>query len=132
MTNGLVVVLGSTGRNFAAGMSGGRAFVFDEEGRLLRAPLQQASVDLEPLESEADVSEVRTLLERHRELTGSPRAAWILEHWDDAQPKFIKVFPHEYKRVLGIARADGGADANKVSSTTSSPLVTATSEVKHG
>jgi glutamate synthase domain-containing protein 3 len=132
MTNGLVVVLGKTGRNFAAGMSGGRAFVFDEEADFSARRCNKASVDLEPLESEADVSEVRTLLERHRELTGSPRAAWILEHWDDALPKFIKVFPHEYKRVLGIARVEANADANKVSSTTSSPLVTATAEVKHG
>jgi glutamate synthase domain-containing protein 3 len=132
MTNGLVVVLGPTGRNFAAGMSGGRAFVFDEEGDFSTRRCNKASVDLEPLDSEADVSEVRGLLERHRELTGSPRAAWILEHWDDAQSKFIKVFPHEYKRVLGIARAEAGADGNTVSPTTSSPLVTATSEVKHG
>jgi glutamate synthase domain-containing protein 3 len=51
---------------------------------------------------------VRGLLQRHIDLTGSPRAAWILEHWADAQPRFIKVFPHEYKRVLAIApRADG-------------------------
>jgi glutamate synthase domain-containing protein 2/glutamate synthase domain-containing protein 1/glutamate synthase domain-containing protein 3 len=131
MTNGLVIVLGATGRNFAAGMSGGRAFVFDEEGDFETRRCNKASVDLEPLDTEADVAEVRGLLERHRELTGSPRAAWILEHWEDAQPKFIKVFPHEYKRVLGIARAES-ADASKVSSTTSSPLVTATAEVKHG
>ncbi len=54
--------------------------------------------------SDEDVAEVRGLIERHRDLTGSPRAAWILEHWDDAQQRFIKVFPHEYKRVLGVAR----------------------------
>jgi glutamate synthase (NADPH/NADH) large chain len=132
MTNGLVVVLGPTGRNFAAGMSGGRAFVFDEEGDFSMRRCNKASVDLEPLDSETDAAEVRGLLERHRELTGSPRAAWILEHWDDAQPKFIKVFPHEYKRVLGIARAEAPSDTSKVSSTNSSPLVTATAEVKHG
>ena len=56
--------------------------------------------------TDEDVAEVRGLLERHRDLTGSPRAAWILEHWADAQPKFIKVFPHEYKRVLGVPRVD--------------------------
>ena len=50
---------------------------------------------------------VRELLERHRDLTGSPRAAWVLEHWAGAQPRFIKIFPHEYKRVLGIARVEG-------------------------
>jgi glutamate synthase domain-containing protein 3 len=71
---------------------------------------------------------VRGLLERHRDLTGSPRAAWILEHWADAQPRFIKVFPHEYKRVLSIPRVD----AVYSSPTTSSPLVAATAEVQHG
>ena len=77
---------------------------------------------------------MRELLERHRDLTGSPRAAWILEHWADAQPKFIKVFPHEYKRVLGVARATAKSETY-VSPVVASPLakVTATSaEVQHG
>ena len=74
---------------------------------------------------------MRGLLERHRDLTGSPRAAWILEHWADAQPRFIKVFPHEYKRVLGVARGEA-AGAALVSPPTSSPLVAATAEVQHG
>ena len=128
MTNGTVVVIGNTGRNFAAGMSGGRAFVYDEEGDFSTRRCNQASVDLEPLASEADVAEVQGLLERHRDLTGSPRAAWILEHWADAQPRFIKVFPHEYKRVLGIPRVE----EVYVSPTNSSPLVAATAEVQHG
>ena len=132
MTNGMVVVLGSTGRNFAAGMSGGRAFVFDEQGDFSTRRCNKSSVDLEPLDSDADVAEVRGLLERHRELTGSPRAAWILEHWAEAQVKFIKVFPHEYKRVLGIARPEAASGAAKDSPTTSSPLVAATAEVQHG
>jgi glutamate synthase (NADPH) large chain len=106
MTNGTVVVLGTTGRNFAAGMSGGRAFVFDDQGDFSTRRCNKASVDLEPLESDADVADVSALLERHRDFTGSPRAAWILEHWAEAQPKFIKVFPHEYKRVLGVERVD--------------------------
>jgi glutamate synthase domain-containing protein 2/glutamate synthase domain-containing protein 1/glutamate synthase domain-containing protein 3 len=105
MTNGTVVVIGKTGRNFAAGMSGGRAFVFDERGDFTERRCNQTSVDLEPLILEADVAEVRGLLERHRDLTGSPRAAWILSNWADAQPRFIRVFPHEYKRVLGIPPA---------------------------
>jgi glutamate synthase domain-containing protein 2/glutamate synthase domain-containing protein 1/glutamate synthase domain-containing protein 3 len=126
MTNGTVVVLGSTGRNFAAGMSGGRAFVFDEQGDFSTRCCNKASVDLEPLVSEEDVAEVRGLLERHRDLTGSPRAAWILEHWTGAQPRFIKVFPHEYKRVMGFERVD-----TVYSPTNSSPLV-ATAEVHHG
>jgi glutamate synthase (NADPH/NADH) large chain len=106
MTNGTVVVLGTTGRNFAAGMSGGRAFVFDDQGDFSTRRCNKASVDLEPLATDEDVAEVRALLERHRDYTGSPRAAWILEHWTEAQSKFIKVFPHEYKRVLGVERVD--------------------------
>jgi glutamate synthase (NADPH/NADH) large chain len=127
MTNGTVIVLGSTGRNFAAGMNGGRAFVYDEQGDFSTRRCNTASVDLEPLATNEDVDEVRGLLERHRDLTGSPRAAWILEHWAEAQPRFIKVFPHEYKRVLGVPRVD----SVYVSPTTSSPLVAAT-EVQHG
>jgi glutamate synthase domain-containing protein 3 len=127
MTNGMVVVIGSTGRNFAAGMSGGRAFVYDEQGDFSSRRCNTASVDLEPLELEADVAEMRGLLERHRDLTGSPRAAWILEHWEESQPRFIKVFPHEYKRVLGFPRAE----TIYAAPTNSSPLQAAT-EVKHG
>jgi glutamate synthase domain-containing protein 2/glutamate synthase domain-containing protein 1/glutamate synthase domain-containing protein 3 len=127
MTNGLVIVLGKTGRNFAAGMSGGRAFVYDEQGDFSSRRCNKTSVDLEPLASEADVAEVRGLLERHRDLTGSPRAAWILERWAEAQPFFIKVFPHEYKRVLGIQQVE----AVYSSPATSSPLVAA-AEVHHG
>jgi glutamate synthase domain-containing protein 3 len=130
MTNGTVVVLGLTGRNFAAGMSGGLAYVYDVQGDFSSRRCNQASVDLEPLVSEADVVEVRGLLQRHRDLTGSPRAAWILERWAEAQPRFIKVFPHEYKRVLGIASPSAASDAGNVSPTTSSPLAAA--EVHHG
>jgi len=128
MTNGTVVVIGSTGRNFAAGMSGGRAFVYDDQGDFSTRRCNKTSVDLEPLVTAADVNEVRGLLERHRDLTGSPRAAWILEHWADTQPRFIKVFPHEYKRVLGVQRVE----EVYVAPTSSSPLVAATAEVQHG
>ncbi len=135
MTNGTVVVIGITGRNFAAGMSGGRAFVYDEQGDFSIRRCNLAGVDLEPLELDADVAEVRGLLERHRDLTGSPRAAWILEHWDGAQPRFIKVFPHEYKRVLGIPRVEsvygGVSSAVYASPAISSPAVAA-AEVHHG
>jgi glutamate synthase domain-containing protein 3 len=88
-------------------------------------------VDLEPLESAQDVNLVRNLLERHRDLTGSPRAAWILEHWTEAQAQFIKVFPHEYKRVLGIPRTHPATEAVYASPTTTSPLLAA-AEVQHG
>jgi glutamate synthase domain-containing protein 3 len=130
MTNGLVIVLGSTGRNFAAGMSGGTAYVYDDQGDFTSRRCNKASVDLEPLVDSADIDRVQSLLAQHRDLTGSPRAAWVLEHWADAQPKFIKVFPHEYKRVLGVARAQ----TVYASPTIAPPLVTAATpaEVQHG
>jgi len=106
MTNGLVVVLGACGRNFAAGMSGGIAYVFDERGDFTEKRCNLESVDLEPLIEPADLQLVRDLITRHKDLTGSRRAAWILENWRDAVSRFIKVFPHEYKRVLGIHRAE--------------------------
>jgi glutamate synthase domain-containing protein 3 len=127
MTNGCVVVIGSTGRNFAAGMSGGIAYVYDDQGDFSTRRCNKTSVDLEALVEPADVDLVRRLLERHRDYTGSPRAAWILEHWADAQQRFIKVFPHDYKRVLGIPRVE----SVYISPTTSSPLEAA-NEVHNG
>jgi glutamate synthase (NADPH/NADH) large chain len=106
MTNGLVVVLGACGRNFAAGMSGGIAYVFDQRGDFSEERCNLGSVDLEPLLESEDLQCVRNLVSRHFELTNSPRARWIVEHWQEAIPKFIKVFPHEYKRVLGIGRSE--------------------------
>jgi glutamate synthase domain-containing protein 2/glutamate synthase domain-containing protein 1/glutamate synthase domain-containing protein 3 len=104
MTNGLVLVLGSCGRNFAAGMSGGIAYVFDERGDFTDKRCNLDSVDLEPLLEPQDVQTVRGLVARHVELTGSPRAQWILHNWNEAASRFIKVFPHEFKRVLGVGR----------------------------
>jgi len=132
MTRGLVAVIGSTGRNFAAGMSGGLAYVYDDAGDFATRRCNKSSVDLEPLEHEEDIATLRGLLEKHRDLTGSPRAAWILENWAIAREHFIKVFPHEYKRVLGISRTE---PEHTTSSTPSnaSPLVTvANQEVHHG
>jgi len=106
MTNGRVVVLGSCGRNFAAGMSGGIAYVFDEDGGFTEKRCNLESVDLEPLVEPDDIQLVRGLVTRHAELTGSRRAQWILDNWQEASLRFIKVFPHEYKRVLGVARAE--------------------------
>ena len=126
MTRGLVAVIGSTGRNFAAGMSGGIAYVYDDAGDFATRRCNKSSVDLEPLEHDEDIATLRALLEKHRDLTGSPRAAWILDNWAIARDNFIKVFPHEYKRVLGIARPDAAT-----SSSTATPLVAA-SEAHHG
>jgi glutamate synthase (NADPH/NADH) large chain len=104
MTRGTVLVLGSCGRNFAAGMSGGVAYVFDERHNFTEERCNLGSVDLEPLIEAQDLQTVKDLTARHFELTGSQRAQWILEHWAEALPRFIKVFPHEYKRVRGIRR----------------------------
>jgi len=103
MTRGTVVVLGRCGRNFAAGMSGGIAYVLDEAGDFGEKRCNMAAVDLEPAVD--DESILRRLIERHVEFTGSPRAKWILENWLTMLPKFVKVFPHEYKRVLGLPSA---------------------------
>ncbi len=104
MTNGLVIVLGSTGRNFAAGMTGGFAFVLDETGEFASVRCNRAGVDLEPVTDPADIRKLQELILRHASLTGSPRAKWVIENWDALLPKFVKVFPHEYKRVLGVPR----------------------------
>jgi glutamate synthase domain-containing protein 3 len=104
MTNGLVLVLGSCGRNFAAGMSGGIAYVFDGRGDFTEHRCNLDSVDLEPLLDGQDVQVVRDLVTRHLELTRSPRAKWILENWQEVVSRFIKVFPREFKRVLGVVR----------------------------
>ena len=102
MTKGLVVVLGRTGRNFGAGMNGGIAFVLDETGEFQNVMCNRTSVDLESVTDASDVDMLHRLTTRHAELTGSPRAKWILENWAQMVPKFVKVFPHEYKRVLGV------------------------------
>jgi glutamate synthase domain-containing protein 2/glutamate synthase domain-containing protein 3 len=99
MTRGTVVVLGETGRNFAAGMTGGLAYVLDENGTFGATRCNRAGVDLVPMDAE-DAVLVRDLLQRHRDLTGSPRAGRILGEWDSLAPKFIKIFPHEYRRAL--------------------------------
>jgi glutamate synthase (NADPH/NADH) large chain len=111
MTNGLVVVLGGTGRNFAAGMTGGIAYVLDRAGDFASVRCNRAEVDLEPVTHARDIEILHHLISRHAELTGSPQAKWILDNWAATLPQFIKVFPHEYKRVLGIPRVAAGVIA---------------------
>jgi len=96
-------VLGRTGRNFAAGMSGGIAFVLDEQGDFAEKRCNAAAVDLEPVMN-GDIDLLYDLISKHVAATGSPRAKWILENWENMLPQFVKVFPHEYKRVLGVTR----------------------------
>lgn len=99
MTGGRVVVLGPTGRNFAAGMSGGIAYVLDEQGDFPRRCNQQM-VSLEALENPDEIEEVWKIVQRHQTYTRSARAAAILANWQQKVPKFVKVMPKDYKRVL--------------------------------
>jgi glutamate synthase (ferredoxin) len=106
MTKGLVICLADTGKNFAAGMSGGIAFVLDESGDFVKVDCNRTSVDLEPVTDANDIETLRYWIARHAEETGSPRANLILDNFEQLLPKFVKVFPHEYKRVLGVARQE--------------------------
>jgi glutamate synthase (NADPH/NADH) large chain len=99
MTGGVVVVLGPTGRNFAAGMSGGVAFVLDQEDRFGKL-CNRDMVGLEAVESEDDVALLRGTVERHLRWTGSTVAERVLENWEELLPKFVKVMPNDLKRVL--------------------------------
>ena len=99
MTNGRVVVLGPTGRNFAAGMSGGIAYVLDEAGDFdMRC--NQELVDLEPMVEPEDIEELRAMVQKHLHYTGSANAARVLDDWDAFLTKFVKVYPKDYRRVI--------------------------------
>jgi glutamate synthase domain-containing protein 3 len=99
MTRGLVVVLGKTGRNFAAGMSGGTAYVLDEDGSF--APrCNLGMVELHRLEDLDEMNHLRQLITRHGQYTESEVAGRVLSHWSDYVSKFVKVFPTEYRQVL--------------------------------
>ena len=139
MTGGTVAVLGLTGRNFAAGMSGGVAYVYDEDGRfaercntamvsldkVLPATEQEASVPKTVWhkvdgKQQADEVLLKKLIDDHHKWTGSLRARHILDHWVEARGKFVKVFPNEYKRALAEmaaksaeARTDTSAAADE-------------------
>ncbi|WP_374437387.1 glutamate synthase-related protein [Inhella sp.] len=119
MTGGTVVVLGKTGRNFAAGMSGGVAYVYDEDGQFAKRcntamvaldkvlPREEQESTQDPAtwhhidrKAEPDEAILKRLIEAHHKWTGSLRARQLLDHWADSRAKFVKVFPHEYKRAL--------------------------------
>jgi glutamate synthase (NADPH/NADH) large chain/glutamate synthase (ferredoxin) len=120
MTGGTVAVLGKTGRNFAAGMSGGVAYVYDEDGqfakrcntamvsleKVLSAAEQTATIDKAVWHrDQTDEAQLKKLLDDHNRWTGSKRARELLDNWSDARGKFVKVFPNEYKRALGEINA---------------------------
>jgi glutamate synthase (NADPH/NADH) large chain len=137
MTGGIVVVLGRTGRNFAAGMSGGIAYVLDEDGTFA-SRCNLAMVELEPVPEEEDANarhyghaadlemhgrvdvmsdmtqfdaqRLHLLIGRHARFAGSRRAAHILEHWNEYLPKFRKVMPVEYRRALAELKAQQAAE----------------------
>jgi glutamate synthase (ferredoxin) len=112
MTGGRVVVLGRTGRNFAAGMSGGVAYVFDTDGAFaLNCNIDM--VDVERLESQVERGRVRELIARHVALTGSTVGERILHGWGSLHRHFVVVMPREFKRIRDAAAGD----------TQSSPLV---------
>jgi glutamate synthase (ferredoxin) len=115
MTGGKVVIIGPTGRNFAAGMSGGIAYVLDEAGDFA-SRCNTEMVDLEQLEGPEEIREVHDMIQTHVQLTGSTQGDRILASWNDMVPQFVKVMPRDYKRVLQHiqkALADGlsGDDA---------------------
>ena len=126
MTGGNVAVLGKTGRNFAAGMSGGVAYVYDEDGqfatrcntamvsmeKVLPAAEQEATVSRAIWHrDQTDEAQLKKLLEDHHRWTGSKRARELLDNWNEARAKFVKVFPNEYKRALGEINAKKAAAA---------------------
>jgi len=99
MTGGVTVVLGPTGINFAAGMSGGVAYIWDYNGDFA-SKCNMGMVELDPVEDEEDIAELRELIELHHKFTGSSVAAEVLDGWPDVLKQFVKVMPTDYKRVL--------------------------------
>ncbi len=103
MTGGRVIVLGPTGKNFAAGMSGGIAYVLDERGRF-KARCNPEMVKLFPLEDADEINAIRVMIEKHATYTKSERARKVLGRWSALVPKFVKVYPNDYRRVLETQR----------------------------
>jgi len=126
MTGGRVVVLGPTGRNFAAGMSGGLAFVLDEDGTFPARVNPEMADQLEELD-EGDAIEVRALIAEHVERTDSDVGRRVLDEWDALLPRFVKIFPTDYKRVLAeraaaeAAASNGGSSASNGASAAHAP-----------
>ena len=102
MTGGRVVVLGATGKNFAAGMSGGIAYVLDEKSNLYRN-LNKEMISIELVESKYDIAELKNMIEKHVTHTGSEKGKEILTHFDEYLPKFKKIIPNDYKRMMMLS-----------------------------
>jgi glutamate synthase (NADPH/NADH) len=108
MTGGTVVVLGKTGRNFAAGMSGGVAYVLDLDGKF-RSCCNTELVDLDKVEEEEDITTLKMMIQQHQRHTNSLLAREVLADFDNLLPKFIKVFPRDYKRVLANMKEESAS-----------------------
>jgi len=100
----VVVVLGKTGRNFAAGMSGGIAFILNEDGKFEQR-CNVGMVELEKVVAAEDKKTLRTMIESHLKHTGSRKAKLVLDAWETMLPKFVKIMPVDYKRVLAERKA---------------------------
>jgi glutamate synthase (NADPH/NADH) len=114
MTGGRVVVLGSTGRNFAAGMSGGIAYVLDMQ-RDFASKCNQEMVELGPVKDPHDIAELRNLIENHRHYTGSTVADHVIHDFHHLLPRFVRVMPLDYKRVLEEEAAKAAAEKKRSS-----------------
>ena len=99
MTGGVAVILGSVGRNFGAGMSGGIAYVYDKDNTF-KSNCNGDHLNLLPVDEDNDIQQLKDLIENHYNATLSPLAQHILENWEKCLPKFIKVFPEEYRQAL--------------------------------
>ncbi|MFP6765592.1 MAG: glutamate synthase-related protein, partial [Planctomycetaceae bacterium] len=110
MTGGRVVILGPTGRNFAAGMSGGIAYVLADDQEEFRLNCNLGLVDLEPVEASQDINELKDMIEKHASYTGSTVASGILDTWTESLPRFIRIMPRDYKRALAEMAAEQSAE----------------------
>jgi glutamate synthase domain-containing protein 2/glutamate synthase domain-containing protein 1/glutamate synthase domain-containing protein 3 len=110
MTGGRVVILGEIGKNFAAGMSGGIAYIYDEENKLAQR-INDGMVDLDKIETQDDANEVKSMIENYVKYTGSQEANHILDNWEECKSKFIKVMPRDYKRVLNEQKTKNTEEA---------------------
>jgi glutamate synthase (NADPH) large chain len=116
MTGGTVVVLGATGVNFAAGMSGGIAYVLDEN-QLFDTKCNLEMVDLEPVIDEGDKAFLHALIGNHARYTQSPYSSKILADWTEMLPRFVKVMPIDYRRALDRIRKEESRETDVVSMT---------------
>ena len=112
MTGGRVVVLGNTGRNFAAGMSGGVAYIYDPEGSF-PDKCNMGMVELGPVDDPDEQDELRSFVQRHQDHTDSEVAADLLEHWEAHVPSFVRVMPTDYKKVLEAQKKDAATVASE-------------------